>query len=117
MKTLFDHIDYVKGKPHHVRKRVALGAATLGSALVALVWLAGSSATGAFALHGSDFAMSTGQENVIATTSDSGSQNLAGVGAAAAVQQDAALPAHIEIIDAVSASAPAKQSEQTVLPF
>lgn len=113
MKNIFDHIEQVKGKPHHVRKRIAFTIATLGSALVAFVWLAGSFATNAFVIQGSSFAMSTGQEGTVATTSASGDQ-LAGVGAAA-ILKDAYAPAHIEIVDTTPPVK--KQSEQTTLPF
>ena len=115
MKTLFQHIEHIQGKPHHVRKRIALASAVAGSALVALVWLVGGSVTGAFAIQGSDFAMTTGQTETVATTSASGiPQNLAG---AAAAVQDAKAPAHIEIVDTAPASPTKKQSDQTILPF
>ena len=116
MKTIFDHIERVKAKPHHIRKRVAFGTAAGMSVLVALVWFAGNYATGAFAIQGSNFAMSVGRENAIATTSASGSQGLAGADAAAAVQ-DASAPAHIEIVDTSSQPPQKNQSEQTILPF
>ncbi len=116
MKNIFDHIEQVKGKPHHVRKRIAFGAAALGSAFIALVWFTGSVMTGSFALHESNFAMSTGQENPIVKVSDTGSQNLAGVAAAAALQSPNA-PAHIEIVDTAASTAPSKPSEQTTIPF
>src|SRR3989338_848771 len=61
MKTLFDHLEYVKGKPHHVRKRIAFGVATAGTALVGMVWLVSSLSAGAFAVTGSSFAASVGQ--------------------------------------------------------
>ncbi len=113
MKTISDHIDYVKGQPHHVRKRVAFGAAAGVSTLIALVWLVGGVATGSFAIQGSTFATAT-QANAVATTSAFDNRGLAG---AAAGVQDADAPAHIEIVDTgVSASAK-KQSDQTILPF
>lgn len=115
MKTVFEHIEYVQGKPHHVRRRVAFAAAAGVSGLVALVWLAGSFTTGAFAIQGSNFAMSTGQQNVVATTSDAVTQGLAGV-SAAAVFQNTNAPAHIEIVDTPAARA-VKQPEQTTIPF
>ena len=115
MKTLFDHIEHVKGKPHHIRKRVAFGVATFGSALIALVWLVGSYSSGAFVIKGSSFAMSTGQDAVVATTSAVSDQGLAGVGAAAALSSDTNVPAHIEIVD--TAPAKTQQAEPTTLSF
>jgi len=114
MKNIFDHIEHLQGKPHHIRRKVALGIAALGSALIAFVWLAGNLATGAFAIAGSSFAMSN-EQNVVATTSDSGNQGLAGVAAAAAFT-DTNAPAHILIVDTKTTSLK-KQPEQTTLPF
>ena len=116
MKNIYDHIERVKAKPHHVRKRVAFGAAAGVSALIALVWFAGSYASGDFAIQGSNFAMGTGQAAIVATTSASGSQALAGAAAAAAVRDESA-PAHIEIVDTSSQPSQQKQSDQTILPF
>ena len=53
MKNVIEHIEYLKGKPHHVRRKVAVTTAAIGSALVALVWLGVSTATGVFAIQGS----------------------------------------------------------------
>jgi hypothetical protein len=117
MKTVFDHIKHVQGKPHHIRKRVAFGIAGGVSAFFALVWLGANLATGAFAIQGSNFAMSTGQESVATTSSDgSTDQGLAGVGAAAALQSDTSAPAHIEIVDTTPV-APKKPVDQTTIPF
>lgn len=115
MKNIFDHIEYVKGKPHHIRRKVAFAAAAGMSGVVAFVWLASSLATGAFVIQGSSLADATGQQDVVATTSDSGDQGLAGVGSAA-VLQDGSAPAHIEVVD-TTPPAPVKKTEQTVLPF
>ena len=116
MKTIFDHIAYVQAKPHHIRKKVAFGIAAAASTLIALVWVMGNAATGGFAIQGSNFAMSNGDEgNTIATTSVSDSQNLAGAGAAAALQ-NTNVPAHIEVVDTMPATKVVKP-DPTVLPF
>ncbi len=113
MRTLSQHIEYVKGQPHHVRKQVAIAAAAGGTALVALVWLVGSITTGAFAIG------NTPAASAVTTGGDvSGNQNLAGAGAAAALPQTDVTPAHIEIIDAApAAGAASKKPEQTTIPF
>jgi hypothetical protein len=116
MKNIFEHIEYIKGKPHHIRKKVAFAIAAAVSTFVALVWIGISLATGAFAIQGSNFAMSADQSNTIATTSNSSDQGLAGVGAASALQ-DASAPAHIEIIDTSVPVSKKNQSDQTVIPF
>lgn len=116
MKNIIEHIEYVKGKPHHVRKQVAFGVATLMSALIAFVWLAGNYASGTFALRGSSFADATGQGTTVqVVNSGANNQNLAGVGAASAFESSQDAPAHIEIIDTTPTTK--KQSEQTILPF
>lgn len=114
MKNVFEHIEQVKGKPHHIRKRIAFTAAAAGTAIVALVWLVGSFSLGAFAIQDNSFAESTGQENVIATGSDNGSLNLAG---AVAALPSTNAPAHIEIINAASSNSGQKKTERTIIPF
>ena len=118
MKTIFDHIEHVKGMPRHIRERVAFASAALITALIAFVWVAGSLSSGAFAIHSGSFTDIAGQGGAAATaTGDtSGSQSLAGAGAAAALGTDAPVPAHIEIVDATS-STPKVQAEQTTIPF
>lgn len=115
MKTIFDHIERVQGKPHHIRKRIAFGAAAAGTAVIALVWLVSSIGTGAFALKDTSFAQSTGEEGTLTAAGDNTGQ-LAGAGAAP-VLSGASAPAYIEIIDAASSTSGQKKAEQTVIPF
>lgn len=114
MKTIFDHIEHVKGKPHHIRKRVAFGAAASGTALIALVWFVQSISSSTFALKSTSFADSTREESVVVTAADRGNQNVAG---AAAALQDASAPAHIEIVDVVSSTQKPTPIERTIIPF
>ena len=114
MKTIFEHIEHVKGKPHHIRKRIAFTAAVSVTAVVALVWLVGSISFGAFAIAGTSFADSAGQSPVLTTDGTGGNSNLAG---AAAALPSTSGPARIEIIDAASTTAGQKKAEQTVIPF
>ncbi len=115
MKTISDHIRHVQGKPHHVRRRVAFGAATVGTALVAFVWLVSSLGSGVFALKPTSFADSTGAETATVPSADNtNSQNLAGAGAAAVLDNSNA-PAHIEIVDVAASTSP--KAEQTTIPF
>ncbi|MFA6519899.1 MAG: hypothetical protein WCT41_03725 [Candidatus Paceibacterota bacterium] len=114
MKTIFEHINHVKARPHHIRKQVAFASAAVGTILIALVWLVGSATTGAFSIKGDSFATSAEQESTVTTGSNA--SGLAGVGAAAALP-DAKAPARIEIIDATPAAGAQKQAEQTTIPF
>jgi len=114
MKTIFEHIENIKGKPHHIRKRVAFAAAAAGTIVITLVWFVGSISTGGFAIQGSTFADSMGQGAELQnTTGNSGS----GVAGAVAALPDASAPAHIEIIDTASSTRSGKQAEWTILPF
>jgi hypothetical protein len=114
MKTIFDHIEYVRGKPHHVRKRVAFATAAGITAVIALVWFIGSLSLGAFAISGSSFADSTGQSPAVTTDNNTGDTGIAG---AAAALPSATTPAHIEIIDAASSTSGQSKAEQTIIPF
>ena len=113
MKTIFEHIEHVKGKPHHIRKRVAFTAAASGAALVTLVWFIGNVSSGSFALGDSSFADMVNQGDIETTSGNPVTSGIAGVAAAI---QGANAPAHIEIVDTAS-STPMKKAEQTTIPF
>lgn len=115
MKTIFEHIERVKGQPHHIRKRVAFGAAFAGTAVIALAWLSVSIGTGAFALKDTSFAQNADNEAGSAV-SVSNDEQFAGVGAAS-VLKEASEPARIEIIDASPLKPSGNKAEQTVIPF
>jgi small neutral amino acid transporter SnatA (MarC family) len=115
MKTVSQHIEHIKGKPHHVRKRVAFTVAGSATVLIALVWLVGSVSLGAFAITGSSFADSAGQSSVVTTGSaDTSTPGLAGAAAASASDNS---PAHIEIVDTTPSTPQEKKAEQTLIPF
>ena len=122
MKTIFEHIEYVNGKPHHIRKRVALASATAVTTLIAVVWFVGSMSAGDFAIQGSNFADSVGQNGNDARNANSASnagsgRPASGVAGAAAAIYDTKAPAHIEIVDTSSSTVPEKKAEQTIIPF
>jgi hypothetical protein len=114
MKNIFEHIEHVKGKPHHIRKQVAFGAATVGASFIGLMWVGVSLATNSFAIQGSSFAQSTGQATV-ETVQKNGQQNLAG--AAAALSPEEAAKPRIEIVNIATSSGPVSEPEQTTIPF
>jgi hypothetical protein len=114
MKTIAQHIEHVRRQPHHVRKRVAFGTAGILTGIVALAWFAINLTIGTFAIKGSNFAQSTGQESPTVVAADSGnSANLAG---AAAVVVDQSAPARIQIVDTTPTSTQ-KKAEETTIPF
>ena len=113
MKNVFEHIEYVKGQPHHIRKRVAFSAAVGVTAVIAIIWLTSSLATGAFAIRGNSFDEQTPAVPNGATNTNT---NLAGA-AAALPPSSANVPAHIEIIDTGSSASGQKKAEQTIVPF
>ncbi|MFH1178205.1 MAG: hypothetical protein V1711_00555 [bacterium] len=114
MKTIFEHIEYTKGKPHHIRKKITFMVAVIGTAIIATIWFFGTLSSGTFALQGNTFAESIGEESKTETGVGSDPKGVAG--AAAAFLQEQA-PAHIEIIDLSTPTNKEKQSEQTILPF
>lgn len=114
MKTVFEHIDYIKAKPHHIRKKVAFTLAASGTAFITVVWLSASVMTGSFAIQGSSFAQSTEEVEVVPTTSARTTEGLAGAAAAFSGRADSE-PAGIEIVD--TTPAPTKKPEPTILPF
>jgi len=113
MKTIFEHIEYAKGQPHHVRKQITFAAAGLGTGLVALVWLVGNLSFGTFAIQGSNFADSGRPAADIAGSDASG----AGLAGAASALSDPDAPAHIEIVDTSPATTSFKLADPTILPF
>lgn len=115
MKTIFDHIEEAKRRPHHVRRRIAFGAAAVSTAAIAFIWFAGSIKTGTFALKDTPFAQSAGEQASRAVSSGGANEQFAGAGAA--VRGSASAPARIEIIDATPATLPGNKTEQTVIPF
>lgn len=118
MKTIFDHIKTVKGKPHHIRKKIAFTVAASCAACIGLVWFIGNISLGVFAIQGSSFAESTGQSGVIAAGGgdNGGTSNIAGAAAALPPENTNTL-AHIEIIDAASSTVGQTKAEQTTIPF
>lgn len=114
MKNIFEHIEYVKSKPHHIRKSVAFGIAIAATVIIAIAWLAINLATGSFAIQGSSFADSVEQNSVDVVGGAGGNKNVAGT--AAAVPGKSA-PALIEIINADSSAQKPVRIEQTTIPF
>ena len=112
MDALWNHINTLKAKPHDVRKQVALTYAAIGTGIVAVIWLTGSLATGAFAIHTTE---ESAQPTLTTATPTAGaSLNLAG--AAAALPSDTSGPAKIQIIDTTTHS-PVRQPQETTIPF
>lgn len=115
LNRILGHIEHVKTQPHETRRRVAFGTATIISGFIALVWLAGSLATGAFALKESSDVANAGQEAVITVAPDG--TPVAGLAGAAAALKAPDAPAHIEIVDTKPEKEETKQPEKTILPF
>lgn len=111
MEAVFNHIERLKGKPHHVKKHLSLLYAAVAAGAIALVWLAINLSTGAFAIANSTFAESTTQAPVVAVPASGG----AGLAGAAGASADENAPAHIEIVN--TTPAPAAKAEPTTIPF
>lgn len=118
MKTPTEHIEHLRSKPHHVRRRIAFTAAFSGAAMIAVVWFVGTTSAGIFALRGSTFADTQGRDTLETGGSDSGNQTYVAGAAAAPAVQDTNAPARIIIVDDRTATSSGnKQTEATVLPF
>lgn len=117
MKGIRHHVEKVRAKPHHVRKRVTLVAAGAIAGLIGAGWFGGSLAVGAFELHPTSFEQALApQQPSFATTTTADSSNLAGA-AAAFSQQQQSEPAHIVIISAPATTTAAATTTQTTIPF
>lgn len=123
MRTISDHIERVKAKPHHVRERVTFGIAGLITALIGTIWLGVSLTSGAFAIAGNGFAQATGAApfTVDGQSASSDTSGLAGAAGAlpATPTADANAPAHIDVVEDDTSAAPkgAASANQTIIPF
>lgn len=114
MKNIFEHIEKIKEKPHHIRKQITFSSAVVGAVAIALVWVIGSVSTGSFAIRESSFADITGSSAAEVVGDDRSAAGIAGVAAAIS---DTSAPAHIEIVDTSSSTSSSKQAEQNIIPF
>jgi hypothetical protein len=122
MMPLTRHIEDVRQRPEHIRRQIALGVAALITAIIALIWLGTSVATGAFALKGSSFADATsGAPTKQFAASTGGFGNLVGAASAVFTGGVKGGEAHIEIVDTGKSSTldtkKAAAAEPTILPF
>ena len=124
MKTVFDHIEHIKGKPHHIRKKVVFTVAAAITGVIALVWLGVSISTNAFALKPTSFAESTGQGGIVATESSeptgvsgAGTASAAAVTPVPVVSNPPAGGPHIEIVTATTTASKRVPSDATTIPF
>lgn len=114
MQALFRHIDRVKEKPHHVRRKVALATASGITAFIAVAWFAYSLSVGGFAIQGATFADSVGASG--STVTAGGSEGLAGAAAAPSWGTPKEEP-RIEIIDPKTSQTKRSAPEPTIIPF
>ena len=117
MKTVLEHIEHARKKPHHIRKKIAFAVAGIATAFIALVWFIASFSLGAFAIQESSFADSTGRPSAEVVGSGASDNSSAGIAGAAAAIQSTDVPAHIEIIDAVTSTSVKKAPDETTIPF
>lgn len=117
MRTLGEHLDRVREQPHHVRRRFALGSAGALTALIGVVWLGASLATGAFALKGSNFAEVTGAETAEVAAEGQGAAPGVAAAAAAAPKSERA---HVEVVPSdtgMPSKPPPPPPGPTIIPF
>lgn len=117
MKSLFQHIEAVRAKPQHVRRRVALSISGGLTGVIALVWFVGSFESGAFSIPASAYGAGADSSSVTVVQPNTSSAATGMAGAAAALPSTSTdAPAHIEIVSAPAATTSDSQ-EQTVIPF
>lgn len=119
MKTAAQHIEYIRSKPHHVRKRIVFVASSVITGFIAFIWIVTGLVTDSFAVKQSSFADATGGSDtgVAVVQVNANRQGLAAVGAAVIPQSTNSAPAQIEVVNSVPVVSPIDQSNKTVIPF
>jgi hypothetical protein len=113
-----DHIERLRAKPEHIRKRIAIGTSVGVTAVVALVWLTTLVTSGTLALNlvspGGNIAEggSGNVQGAVAETQTNFSQLLGAVGAISSSSTDP----NLIIVDQAPTTTPAN-SNPTVIPF
>lgn len=117
--ALSHHIQKLQEKPLHIRERIAFGTSASITAIVALGWLVGMSASGSFSLATKSIAESVRPPETVSNTLVEGSTNIKSLlGAAGAALGNPEVPAAIRIIDThESSTLPDDQTAATVIPF
>ncbi len=114
MKQIISYIEYLRTKPHHVRRRIALASASGITSLIAIIWVSGNVTSGSFAIDGSNFADSTASSPAVVSQPITESSLLGSVGASSEKNNEA----HIEIVSTGSSSTISEEEpERTVIPF
>ncbi|HVM59187.1 MAG TPA: hypothetical protein VMT80_02575 [Candidatus Paceibacterota bacterium] len=112
--TLSDRINDIKGRPHHEKKRVVFGVATLCTAFVAVIWLGASLATNSFAVT----LPAPAASGVEAAPRGAAAAQYAGAAAALTPPSAHQQASGIEIISTATSSTLSKgRSGQTIIPF
>jgi hypothetical protein len=118
MRTVAEHLDRIREKPHHVRHRYALGTAGAITAVIGAAWLGISLSTGAFALHGTSFADATRGDIETSTPGEARAAAVAGAAAAPLPPAGEGAPARVEAVPTTEAKPEkAGKAEPTIIPF
>lgn len=112
------HITTLKGKPGHVRERVALLSAASVTGLVAVIWLASLAGSGALALNSPSDLASDEAAAGFADTKSNFSQLVGAVGALNGAPSEPSLTiVDGETTSTVGTPPPQPPSDATVIPF
>jgi len=117
MRTVSEHLDRVRERPHHVRRRIAFGTAGLLAGAIGLLWLGTSLATGAFAIQGAGFADATSGGIEVAPKGAPANQGLAGAAGAPSAGDTSAT--QVEVVPSSDAPirSPSSGASSTIIPF
>ena len=121
-KRIIDHVEHLRARPEHVRRRIALATSIGVTSLVALGWVVALTTSGTLALK-SDDALAQVPSQVgadLAQTSAETQNNFSGLlGAANAAIEGSSSPADLTIVQTQASSTLDRPdpSTQTVIPF
>ncbi len=117
--ALSHHIQKLQDKPLHIRERIAFGTSAGITAVVAIGWLVGMSASGSFSLATKSIAESVRPSEEVSNTLSNGSSNFKSLlGAAGAALGNPNAPAAIQVVDTrESSTLPESTGTPTVIPF
>ncbi len=117
---LADHIENLRAKPEHVRRRIALGASGGITGIVVVVWAVALATSGSFALTSGTLASGEPAPNIKNAFSETGSSFSNLLGAAGAALGATSTPPSLNIVETNTSSTldtGAADTNATVIPF
>ena len=120
MAAIFEHLERLRAKPHHVRRQIALGTSVAVTALVAVGWLGALASSPKFALNPETAGDGVDMQSAVTETRSNFSEL---VGAAGAAFGATSSPAQVIVVDTKTRSTldvprdNYNDTRETVIPF